>query len=73
MRDFGTFNCTTCKKEEPVEMPFNVTRRLVLSESTLYMCIVYNMWDYSEQKVDQHFEKEAIVGGRVRDITRALD
>ena len=67
-RSFGTFNCTICKKEEPVEMPSNVTRRLVLSDSTLY-----NIWDYPELKVDQHFEIEAIVGGRVRDITRALD
>ena len=67
-RSFGTFSCTICKKEESVEMPSNVTRRLVLSDSTLY-----NIWDYPELKVDQHFEMEAIVGGRVRDITRALD
>ena len=67
-RSLGTFNCPICKKEEPVELPTNATVRLLLSSSTLY-----NIWENPKLKVDHHFEMEAVVGGRVRDLTRALD
>ena len=66
-RSLGTFNCPICKKEEPIERPTNVTIRLLLSSSTLY-----NIWENPKIK-DKHFEMEAVVGGRVRDLTRALD
>jgi hypothetical protein len=67
-RSLGTFNCPICKTEEPVELPTNVTRRLLLSSSTLF-----NVWENPNLNVDTHFEMEAVVGGRVRDLTRALD
>ena len=67
-RTTGTFSCPICKQEEPAELPSNITRRVVLSSSTLY-----NVWEYLGLKVSSHFEMEAIVGGRVHDLTRALD
>ena len=54
--------------EEPVELPTNTTRRLLLSSRTLF-----NIWEDPNLKVDTHFEMEAVVGGRVRDLTRVLD
>ena len=50
------------------QLPTNITRKLVLSDSTLY-----NIWENPDLKVTDHFEMEAIVGGRVHDLTRALD
>ena len=67
-RTTGSFSCTICKKEETAELPTNITRKLVLSDSTLY-----NIWENPDLKVTEHFEMEAIVGGRVHDLTRALD
>ena len=67
-RTTGTFSCPICKQEEPAELPSNNTRRVVLSSSTLY-----NVWENHQLKVNHHFEMEAIVGGRVHDMTRALD
>ena len=67
-RSLGTFTCPICKMEEPVELPTNTTRRLLLSSSTLF-----NIWEDPNLKVDTHFEMEAVVGGRVRDLTRVLD
>lgn len=64
----GTFTCPICKREEPAELPTNVTRRVLLSSSTLF-----NIWEDSNLSVDNHFEMEAVVGGRVRDLTRVLD
>ena len=64
----GTFTCPICKTEESVEVPTNVTRRVLLSSSTLF-----NIWEDSNLTVDNHFEMEAVVGGRVRDLTRVLD
>jgi hypothetical protein len=45
-----------------------VTRRVLLSSSTLF-----NIWEDANLTVDNHFEMEAVVGGRVRDLTRVLD
>ena len=64
----GTFTCPICKKDEPAELPTNVTRRVLLSSSTLF-----NIWEDSNFAADHHFEMEAVVGGRVRDMTRVLD
>ena len=43
-----------------------MTRRVLLSSSTLF-----NIWD-PNLNVDNHFEMEAVVGGRVRNLTRVL-
>ena len=67
-RSLGTFTCPICKTEEPVELPTNVTRRVLLSSSTLF-----NIWENNNLRVNTHFEMEAVVGGRVRDLTRVLD
>ena len=74
MREFATqyrsgktYHCPMCKKEEPIELPKNTTRRIILSSS-----ILYNVWEYPTLQVSQHIDMEAIVGGRVRDLTRAL-
>jgi hypothetical protein len=67
-RTTGSFSCIICKKEEKAELPSNMTRRVVLSDSTLF-----NIWEMDDLKVNEHFELEAIVGGRVHDMTRALD
>ena len=50
-RTLGTFNCPICKTEEPVELPNNMTRRLLLSSSTLL-----NVWENPNLNVDTHFE-----------------
>jgi hypothetical protein len=65
-RTTGSFSCIICKKEEKAELPSN--KRVVLSDSTLF-----NIWEMDDLKVNEHFELEAIVGGRVHDMTRALD
>ena len=39
-----------------------------MSSSTLF-----NVWENQNLNVDTHFKMEAVVGGRVRDLTRALD
>ena len=51
-----------------IELAPNVTRRVLLSSSTLF-----NIWEDPNLKVENHFEMEAVVGGRVRDLTRVLD
>ena len=61
-RSLGTFNCPICKKEEPDQ-----TRKRILTSS-----ILYNVWENRNLQVTDHFDIEAIVGGRVRDLTRAL-
>ena len=63
---YGTLG-PICKKEEPAELPTNVTRRVLLSSSTLF-----NIWEDSNLFVD-HLEMEAVLDGRVRDLTRVLD
>ena len=59
------FGCIMCKTEESVERP--ATRKIILTTSTLF-----NVWTNTSFKPDIHMEIEAIVGGRVRDLTRAL-
>ena len=43
------------------------TRKIILTSSTLY-----NVWSYQELNMPIHVDIESIVGGRVRDLTRAL-
>ena len=61
-----TFMCPICKAPEPVNIPAGETRKVVLADSTLY-----GVWDHIKpSKV--HFDIDTIVGGRVKDMTRAL-
>jgi hypothetical protein len=63
------FLCPFCKVLEPALIPTMQTKRVVLTSSTLY-----GVWDQPKMPDNfTHFEMEAIVGGRVRDMTRALD
>jgi hypothetical protein len=60
------FNCIMCKQSESIVRPS--TRKIILTDSTLY-----NVWSYAKLKTaDHHMEIEAVVGGRIRNLTRAL-
>ena len=60
------YNCIMCKQVESVLRPD--TRKIILTDSSLY-----NVWSYAKLKMfDYHVEMEAVVGGRVRDLTRAI-
>ena len=59
------FHCIMCKARESIVRP--QTRKIILTSSTLF-----NVWTYQELKLNVHIEMESIVGGRVRDLTRAL-
>ena len=59
------FNCILCKQDESVVRPS--TRKVILTDSTLY-----NVWTYRDLEMPIHVEIESIVGGRIRDLTRAL-
>ena len=64
----GDFMCPVCQKLEPTIQSCNTTRKVVLTDSTLY-----GVWnDSSLPNISEHFEIECIVGARVRDLTRAL-
>ena len=58
------FHCMMCKTQESIIRP--ATRKLILTTSTLY-----NVWN-SDLKLPIHIDIESIVGGRIRDLTRAL-
>ena len=58
------FHCMMCKTQESVVRP--ATRKLILTTSTLY-----NVWNL-DLKLPIHIDIESIVGGRIRDLTRAL-
>ena len=60
------YNCIMCKQSESVVRPS--TRKIILTDSSLY-----NVWTYANLKMyDYHVEIEAVVGGRIRDLTRAI-
>ena len=61
-----SFFCLLCKKPEPVEFK-EPRRKLILTSSTLY-----GVWNALELNLPFHIDIETIVGGRVRDATRAL-
>ena len=62
-----TYMCPICKTLEPVVIPSSETRRIVLASSTLY-----GVWDHPMPSNCVHFDIDSIVGGKVRDMTRAL-
>ena len=62
-----TYMCPICSELEPVLFPSSETRRLVLADSTMY-----GIWGKKMPSNTPHFDIDAIVGGRVRDMTRAL-
>ena len=59
------FYCIMCKAQESTIRPH--TRKLILTTSTLY-----NVWTCTDLSLPIHIYIEAIVGGRIRDHTRAL-
>ena len=59
------FQCIMCRKDESIVRPS--TRKLLLTDSSMY-----NVWKYHEMQLLDHMDMETIVGGRVRDLTRAL-
>ena len=63
----GTYLCPICKKVENVFVPANETRRVVMASSTLF-----NIWNHKLPADTVHFDIDSIVGGKVRDMTRAL-
>ena len=63
----GMFMCPICKELENVSFPASETRRVIMADSTLY-----NIWEQKLPKGTVHFDLDSIVGGRVRDMTRAL-
>ena len=72
LREFATkyqsnylFYCLMCKMQESIVRPN--TRKLILTSSTLY-----NVWSIESLKLPIHIDIESIVGGRIRDLTRAL-
>ena len=54
-----------CNTQESTIRP--ATRKLILTNSTLY-----NVWSTPDLKLPIHMDIESIVGGRIRDLTRAL-
>ena len=58
------FSCLMCNSQESIIRP--ATRKLILTSSTLY-----NVWT-RDMKLALHIDIESIVGGRVRNLTRAL-
>ena len=64
----GNFMCPICQKPEPAVKSSDSVHRVILSDSTLY-----GVWDSPDlPKISDHFEMECIVGGKIRDLTRAL-
>ena len=59
------FYCMMCKMQESTIRPS--TRKLILTTSTLY-----NVWSIDHLNLPIHIDIESIVGGRIRDLTRAL-
>ena len=62
-----TYMCPICSELEPVLFPSSETRRVVLADSTMY-----GIWGKKMPSNTPHFDIDSIVGGRVRDMTRAL-
>ena len=63
----GTYMCDICKKLESVTVPANETRRVVVADSTMY-----GIWGEVDLASTEHFDIDSIVGGKVKDMTRAL-
>ena len=64
----GDHMCPICNRLESPTPPGASSNRLILSDSTLY-----GVWSHPDiTKNSEHFDIECIVGGRIRDLTRAL-
>ena len=63
------FMCPICHVLESPVLNNDISRRLILSDSTLY-----GIWDHPNlPQYSSHFDIECIVGGRIKDLTRALE
>ena len=62
-----TFMCPICKQLELCVFPPSQTRRIVLTDSTMY-----GAWNKALPSGTIHFDMDSIVGGRVQDLTTAL-
>ena len=60
--------CHICKVLEPVLIPASETRRVVMSDSTLY-----GIWRPELPADTTHFDIDSIVGGKVKDLKVALE
>ena len=61
-----TYMCPVCNFVESVAILPTQTRRIVIADSTLY-----GVWDHTIPLKMLHFDIDSIVGGRIRDMTRA--
>ena len=59
--------CPICKELESVTILATETRRVVMADSTFY-----GIWDHKLPANTEHFDMDSIVGGKVKDMTRAL-
>ena len=62
-----TFKCPICKSLELCLVPPSQTRRILLTDSTMY-----GVWNKTLPKNIIHFDMDSIVGGRIQDLTTAL-
>lgn len=65
---WGEYICPICHVPEPVVVPASETRRIVLACSTMY-----GIWSQQPPDNTAHFDIDCIVGGKVRDMRRALE
>ena len=63
-----TYPCPICHELEPVVVPPMEVRRIVLADSTLH-----GVWNQTLPNNILHFDIDVIVGGKVRDLTRAFE
>ena len=65
----GSFLCPICQEQEPTSLPVTTTKRVILSDST-----IYGVWDQPQlpKILKEHIDIECIVGARVSDLTRAM-
>ena len=62
------FMCPICHVLEDPVREAKATHRVILSDSTLY-----GIWDQPElPNICSHFDMECIVGGHIKDLTKAL-
>ena len=62
------FMCPVCHVFESPILDKDINRRVILSDSTLY-----GIWDHPNlPQFSSHFDIECIVGGRIKDLARAL-
>ena len=65
----GSFLCPVCQEQEPTSLPVTTTKRVILSDST-----IYGVWDQPQlpKILKEHIDIECIVGARVSDLTRGM-